>query len=174
MERYRKIDEQKLIDIADAIRANTNTTDKITVDQMVDMIDEILYPLVEYEFDTTGITSFPYPELITELRGNAIRANYKGEILDLPNCTKIGYRAFAFNQHIKILKLNSLTALNVGSFVNMSALEELHICSSTVIENLETALNQMITTNYKVYVLNSLLEQYKTKYPNISSVFVGI
>lgn len=171
MERYRKIDEQKLIDIADAIRANTNTTDKITVDQMADMIDEISCQLAG---NGKSITSFPHPELITKLRKNAIRANYKGEVLDLPNCTEIGYRAFAYNVHIKILKLNSLTKLDGQSFYAMSALEELHICSSTVIGGLETALNNITATNYKVYVLNSLLEQYKTKYPNISSVFVGV
>lgn len=109
---------EKLTAIAEAIRAKTGKTDKLTLDQMPVEIEGIQTgggnnDAIRQLVDGT-LTSF-YDDEITHIRTRIFGYNNSLTEVDLPNAKTIGMASFASATALETVKLNSLETLVVGA-----------------------------------------------------------
>ena len=103
--------------------------------------------------------------------GGAFKGCYNLESINLPKCKKIVKNTFTFCSNLKYVYLPVCEEIEKLAFMGCSQLESLYLLSSSKVYFPEAFDSNDLQSTFKIYVPESLIEEYTISYNYLSSYF---
>ena len=179
MDTYYICEEQSLVDIADAIREKTGSTEQMTIAEMITTIDEYEAKDTSVELVDGSVTEFTNEE-VTSISNYTFAGCSLLQSVNIPNCTIINTSAFEGCTSLQSVNFPACTSMRSWVFQNCTSLQSITLPACTNISSYAfrdctslQSVNLPVCTSINGWVFQNCTSLQSVSFPACTSIGSG-